>query len=143
MNDPIAIGFLVTVVGGVIVGLILYHVFGIGKQTTDGGRGGRGGNAKVKGANGIAIGGRGGAGGPGGNGGDGGHANVVGDDSLAMGGEGGEAGQIDRGGRGGRGPLHVLMEDHPEKAKEIFERFGITEEEAKTIGRGGDGASPS
>ena len=59
-----------------------------------------------------------------------------------MGGEGGEAGQIDRGGRGGRGPLQVLLEDYPEQGKEIFETFGISEEMAKKIGKGGDGGVP-
>lgn len=104
--------------------------------------GGRGGNASVFGVNSSAIGGKGGGGGPGGKGGDGGDAHSVGDNSFTVGGEGGEAGQIDRGGRGGRGPLHVLMEDHPEKFKEISETFGITEEMAKTIGKGGDGGGP-
>lgn len=106
------------------------------------GLGGKGGNASVVGSNSTAIGGKGGAGGPGGNGGDGGSAEANGNNSFAMGGEGGEAGQVDRGGRGGRGPLHVLMEDHPEKFKEISETFGITEEMAKTIGKGGDGGGP-
>lgn len=104
--------------------------------------GGRGGNASAIGANSRAIGGRGGAGGRGGHGGDGGSAESAGDNSFAMGGEGGEAGQTDRGGRGGRGPLHVLMEDYPEKFKEISKTFGITEEMAKDIGKGGDGAEP-
>ncbi len=108
-----------------------------------GGLGGKGGNASAVGSNSAAIGGNGGAGGPGGNGGDGGSAETTGDNSFAMGGEGGEAGQADRGGKGGRGPLHVLMEDHPEKFKEISETFGITEEMAKTIGRGGDGGGPT
>lgn len=104
--------------------------------------GGRGGDAKTSGFNSRAIGGKGGGGGPRGKGGDGGHAEALGDNSFAMGGEGGEAGQIDRGGKGGRGPLHALLEDHPDEAKDIFEKFGITEEMAKTIGKGGDGASP-
>jgi hypothetical protein len=101
------------------------------------GQGGRGGNASVSG-NGTAIGGKGGAGGPGGKGGAGGDAHVDGE-GFSMGGEGGEAGQQDRGGKGGRGPLHVLMEDYPEKFKEIAQRFGVTEDMAKKIGKGGDG----
>jgi hypothetical protein len=140
LNDPWIVGIGVTV----IAGLILYYVFGIGKPIKDDNqKGGRGGDAKVHGLNNAAIGGKGGGGGPGGNGGDGGGAEVVGDNSFAMGGEGGEAGQIDRGGKGGRGPLHALMEDYPGKYKEISEKFGITEEMAKTIGKGGDGAGPS
>ena len=101
------------------------------------GQGGRGGNAIVSG-NGTAIGGKGGAAGVGGNGGDGGDALIDGD-GFAMGGEGGESGQIDRGGKGGRGPLHALMEDYPEKFKEVAKVFGVTEEMAKKFGKGGDG----
>ena len=61
------------------------------------GRGGRGGDATVRGS-GVAVGGPGGGGGvPGaGSGGDGGSAAVA-CDGLAMGGEGGEAGQADHG----------------------------------------------
>lgn len=105
------------------------------------GQGGRGGNASVAG-NGTAIGGRGGGGGISGKGGDGGNAHIDGS-GFAMGGEGGEAGQKDRGGKGGRGPLHVLMEDHPKEFKEISEKFGITEDMAKEIGKGGDGGGQS
>lgn len=104
---------------------------------TSSGQGGRGGNASVLG-DGTAVGGRGGGGGIGGKGGDGGDAHIAGN-GFAMGGDGGEAGQEDRGGKGGRGPLHVLMEDYPEKFKEISEEFGITEDMAKEIGKGGDG----
>lgn len=104
--------------------------------------GGRGGNASAIGSNSTAIGGKGGQGGPGGKGGDGGSGEGVGDNVFVMGGEGGGAVLADRGGVGGRGPLHVLMEDHPEKFKEISETFGITEEMAKTIGKGGDGGGP-
>jgi hypothetical protein len=103
--------------------------------------GGRGGNASAVGSKSTAIGGKGGAGGPGGHGGDGGSAEAAGDNSFAMGGEGGEAGQANRGGKGGRGPLHALMEDHPDKFKEISDRFGVTEEMATVIGKGGDGGS--
>jgi hypothetical protein len=35
------------------------------------------------------------------------------------------------------------MEDHQEKFKEISEKFGITEEVAKKIGKGGDGGVPT
>ena len=118
--------------------------FSGGVETSGGiNSGGRGGNATSIGQSSTAIAGKGGAGGPGGKGGDGGDAHAEGDHSLAMGGEGGEAGQKDRGGRGGRGPLHVLMEEHPERFKEISGTFGITEEMAKTIGKGGDGAGPA
>ena len=113
------------------------------KLSGDKSSGGRGGNATVVGSKGTAIGGKGGASGPGGKGGDGGDAHAVGDGSSARGGEAGEAGQADRGGKGGRGPLHVLMEDDPEKAKEILERYGISEEKAKEYGRGGDGSPPT
>lgn len=123
---------------GLLVAII--PIFLANKNNT---RGGRGGNAKVNDINSTAIGGRGGSGGPRGKGGDGGNAEAIGPNSFAMGGEGGEAGQVDRGGMGGRGPLHVLMEDHPEKFKEISKTFGITEEMAKTIGRGGNGGNPT
>jgi hypothetical protein len=127
-------------VSGIIVGLILYHVFGIGKKDKIRvNRGGPGGKASSLGKNSVAIGGKGGRGGVGGHGGDGGSAIAVDDNSFAMGGEGGEAGGENGGGKGGRGPLHVLMEDYPEMFKEISEQFGITEDMAKKIGKGGDG----
>jgi hypothetical protein len=106
------------------------------------GKGGKGGDVKVRGNNNTAIAGKGGGGGLFGKGGDGGSVEGEGDNIFAIGGEGGEAGQLGQAGKGGRGPLHVLMEDYPEKAKEIFETFGITEEMAKTIGKGGDGETP-
>jgi hypothetical protein len=96
------------------------------------GRGGKGGNARVKG-DGAAFGGRGGGSGVYGRGGDGGNAEIDGD-GFAMGGEGGEAGQIDRGGRGGRSPFEIL---------------GIPNEQLPDgswlwdKGRGGDGAGPT
>ncbi len=139
LNNPWVIGVGVTVIGG----LILYYIFGIGKTKKVEHNGGHGGSAKATGQNSSAIGGKGGGGGPGGKGGHGGSAETFGDNSFAMGGEGGEAGQLDRGGKGGRGPLHALMEDYPDKAKEIFSTFGITEEMANRIGKGGDGANPS
>jgi len=126
---------------GVVVAIVIPICLSRKKHETN--NGGRGGNVKASGVKSTAIGGKGGGGGPGGKGGDGGDAEVVGDNSFAMGGEGGESGQINRGGKGGRGPLHVLMEDYPDKFKEISENFGITEEMAKTIGKGGDGAGPS
>ena len=113
---------------------------GLDKFANQRGKGGKGGNALgIKG--GKAIGGRGGRGGIG-KGGDGGSATSIGGGSFSMGGEGGEAGQKERGAKGGRGPLHVLMEEHPEKFKEISEIFGITEDMAKKIGKGGDGGGP-
>jgi len=128
----------------VVAGLILYYIFGIGKKKeVENGKGGRGGNASVAGLNSTAIGGKGGKGGLIGKGGDGGNARVLGNNSFAMGGQGGEAGQKNRGGSGGRGPLHVLMEDYPEKFKEISKKFGITEDMARNIGKGGDGGNPS
>jgi hypothetical protein len=139
-SNPWVIG----VGASVIAGLILYYFFGIGKtQKVLEQKGGRGGDVKIIGKNNVAIGGKGGGGGPGGKGGDGGSSEATGDNIFAMGGEGGEAGQTDRGGKGGRGPLHVLMEDYPEKWKEISDKFNITEEDAKKYGKGGDGASPS
>ncbi len=116
------------------------YLFGISERDMNS-AGGKGGNAIAFGLSSTAIGGRGGGGGAYGKGGDGGNAEAYGDGVFAMGGEGGGAGQKDRGGKGGRGPLHVLMEDYPEKYKEISEAFGITEEEARTIGKGGDGGS--
>jgi hypothetical protein len=106
--------------------------------------GGTGGSVKIGGQNsGTAIGGDAGGGGPGGQGGAGGGVEIAGDNNgFVMGGEGGEAGQADRGGKGGRGPLEVLQEQDPEMAKEIMQTFNISEEEAKTYGRGGDGAGP-
>jgi hypothetical protein len=124
-----------------VIGIIVAIYFGLKPDDKKHG-GGRGGNAKTFGFNSTAIGGKGGGGGPRGSGGDGGHAESIGDNSFTMGGEGGEVGQLDRGGKGGRGPLHALREDYPEKAKEIFDKFGITEEMAKTIGKGGDGGGP-
>ena len=57
----------ITVIGGVVCGLILYYVFGIGRsKKLNDSQGGRGGNAKVIGSNGVAIGGKGGGTGPGG-----------------------------------------------------------------------------
>lgn len=115
--------------------------FGLDKLLNSGGKGGRGGSAA--GINGgKAIGGRGGRGGIG-NGGDGGNSTAFGEGSFSMGEEGGEAGQKNRGGQGGRGPLHVLKENFPEKFKEISEKFGVTEDMAKRIGKGGDGENPS
>jgi hypothetical protein len=125
---------------GVMVGIFI-PVYLAKKSNKEVGKGGRGGNAKATGLNATAIGGKGGGSGPGGKGGDGGSGEAVGDNVFVMGGEGGEAGQVDRGGKGGRGPLHILMEDYPERFKEISKNFGITEEMAETIGRGGDGAS--
>ena len=114
---------------------------GLDKFANQRGMGGKGGNALgIKG--GQAIGGRGGRGGIG-KGGDGGGATSIGEGSFSMGGEGGEAGQKKRGGKGGRRPLHVLMEEYPEKFKEISEKFGITEDMAKRVGKGGDGGGPS
>jgi len=142
LNHPLVVGIGVTLIAAFIIFIVkkIYNHF-FWKEKIDNHRGGRGGNAVTTGVNSTAIGGKGGGGGPGGRGGDGGKAEGSGDNSFAMGGEGGEASQADRGGKGGRGPLHVLMEDHPEKAKEIFKTFGITEEMAKEIGRGGDGDS--
>ena len=115
--------------------------FGLDKLLNSGGKGGRGGSA-VGINGGKAIGGRGGRGGIG-NGGEGGNSTAFGKGSFSMGGEGGEAGQQNRGGKGGHGSLHVLKEDYPEKFKEISETFGITEDMAKEIGKGGDGGDPS
>lgn len=127
----------------VIAGLILYHIFGIGKKNNiNSGKSGHGGNAIANGSKSTAIGGRGGKGGLG-KGGDGGDAFAQGDGSFSIGGEGGDAARNNRGGKGGRGPLHVLMEDIPDKFKEISESFGITEDLAKKIGKGGDGGNPS
>lgn len=109
------------------------------KNSISNGSGGRGGDAKVSGNDSTAIGGKGGGGGPNGKGGDGGNVEANGDNVFAMGGEGGESGQLDRGGRGGRGPLEVLINDHPEKWKEISKNFDLSEEEAKKYGKGGDG----
>ncbi|MFA5136012.1 MAG: hypothetical protein WC489_01305 [Patescibacteria group bacterium] len=110
---------------------------GLDRFLNPGGKGGMGGGAlSIKG--GWAVGGRGGRGGIG-NGGDGGKAKSIGKGSFSMGGEGGEAAQKNQGGSGGRGPLHVLMEEYPEKFKEISKKFGITKEMAKKIGKGGDG----
>lgn len=111
--------------------------FGLDKLLNPKGKGGRGGSA-VGINGGKARGGNGGRGGIG-SGGDGGSATAFGKDSFSQGGEGGDAGQNNRGGKGGRGPLHVLMEDHPEEFKEISEKFGITEDMAKELGKGGDG----
>jgi hypothetical protein len=135
--------WVIAIGGAFIGGLLLYYCFGIGKsQKIIEQMGGRGGDAKIRGKDGVAIGGKGGGAGLGGKGGDGGNSDGVGDNVFAMGGEGGEAGQEDRGGKGGRGPLHVLMEDYPEKFKEVAAQFGITEEMAKKYGKGGDGAPP-
>jgi hypothetical protein len=163
ITNPWFVGIGVTVIGG----LVLYYGFDIGKnapsknynltsQHQSGGitageiniiaesnsNGGKGGDASAVGTNSTAIGGKGGGAGPYGKGGNGGDASVVGDNSFAMGGEGGEAGQYDRPAKGGRGPLQVLMEDFPAKWKEISKTFGLTEEDAKKYGRGGDGAYP-
>lgn len=134
-------GFLAFIALIVAVITIFVAIHLAKKSNKETGKGGRGGNAKATGSNATAIGGKGGGAGPGGKGGDGGNGEAVGDNVFVMGGEGGEAGQKDRGGKGGRGPLHVLMEDYPEKFKDISNKFDITEEMAKTIGRGGDGAS--
>ena len=139
LNNPWIIGIGTPV----IAGLILYFVFGIGKsKKVIEQNGGKGGDVKAVGENGVAIGGKGGGGGPGGKGGDGGSSEGIGDNIFVMGGEGGEAGQANRGGKGGRSPLHVLMKDYPDKYKEISKTFGITEEMAKKYGKGGDGANP-
>lgn len=96
------------------------------------GQGGAGGSAHV-GGSGMAIGGRGGGGGPGGAGGAGGGGSVAGD-GVVIGGDGGEAGQVDRGGRGGMSPL---------------QRMGVPNEKLPDgtwlwdRGRGGDGGNPS
>jgi hypothetical protein len=134
-------GFLVFV--GVIVGVvaILVSIYLAKKSNKGVNKGGRGGNAKATGLNATAIGGKGGGAGPGGKGGDGGGVEAIGDNVFVMGGEGGEAGQKDRGGKGGRGPLQVLIEDFPERWKETSKTFGLTDEDAKKYGKGGDGAS--
>jgi len=146
------------IISGIIILFILVIIFykkikqiwfeipffkgGIETHTQENWKGGQGGNAKAGGSKSTAIGGKGGNGGPWGKGGDGGNAETTTDNSFVMGGEGGEAGQIDRVGKGGRGPLHVLMEDYPEKFREISDNFGITEEMAKKYGKGGNGKSP-
>lgn len=146
LNNPLVNGIAATVIGGVIVGLILYYFFGIGRSPKDvESKGGPGGSVKIGGQNnGTAIGGNAGGGGPGGQGGAGGSVEISGDnEGFAMGGEGGESGQVDRGGKGGRGPLQVIMEVHPEVWREISHTFGITPEDAMKYGRGGDGAGPA
>ncbi len=135
--------WIITIGGGVIVILILYYIFGIGKQKSDLSKGGRGGDALASGINSTAIGGKGGGSGPGGQGGNGGNAEANEDNSFVMGGEGGESGQIDRGGKGGRGPLHVLMEDHPKEWRKVSKIFNIKKEDANKYGKGGDGSSSS
>jgi hypothetical protein len=107
--------------------------------------GGAGGSIRIGGENkGTAIAGKGGSGGPGGSGGIGGAVEIDGDNTgFIMSGEGGEAGQLDRVAKGGRGPLEVIMENDPEKWKSLQKTFGLTEEMARTIGKGGDGASPT
>lgn len=133
----------VTVIGGLIISSISYMFSVRNEKKIKLNNGGHGGNAEVTGSNSVAIGGKGGGGGPGGRGGDGGSGKATGDNIFVIGGEGGEAGQLDRGGKGGRGPLHVLMEEYPDEFKEITKTFGITEKMAKTIGKGGDGGDPS
>lgn len=95
--------------------------------------GGKGGDAKAIGKNSVAVGGKGGEGGPGGKGGDGGTASVIGDNSFAMGGEGGEAGQTNRGGRGGRSPIEILGIENRKLPDGTF---------LWDYGRGGDGGNP-
>jgi|SRR3989344_1988998 len=125
----ILIGLMIAIGGG----LILYHVFGIGKTNKPVHKGGKGGDAKVSGNNSVAVGGIGGGAGPGGKGGDGGSAEVVGDNAFAMGGEGGEAGQADRGGRGGRSPLEILGVPNTKLPDGTY---------LWDYGKGGDGADP-
>jgi len=71
--------------------------------------GGKGGDAKVVGDHGVAIGGDGGADGLGGPGGPGGDATVEGFKGRAVGGRGGDAGKEKwQGGKGGRSALEAL-----------------------------------
>jgi hypothetical protein len=94
--------------------------------------GGEGGSAKAN-RGGMAIGGRGGAGGHLGPGGAGGSTEAT-DDGFAMGGEGGEGGRLDRPARGGRSPLEVLgiPDEQLADGTHLWDR-----------GRGGDGGGPA
>ncbi|MDR3417917.1 MAG: hypothetical protein P4L83_17225 [Nevskia sp.] len=68
------------------------------------GQGGKGGDTKVFGSNGIAV------GGPGGKGGDGGGGEAHGDNAKVFGSEGGQAGQAGgQGGRGGRSGAELVV----------------------------------
>lgn len=125
--------WVITIVSGLVVGLILYFVFGIGKTKKLTSGGGKGGNVKVEGNNSVAVGGIGGGDGPGGKGGDGGGVDAKGDNVFAMGGEGGEAGQADRGGRGGRSPMEILG---------VPNRKLPNGTHLWDYGKGGDGAGP-
>ncbi len=116
-----------------IATIIISIYFGLKSKNKNSG-GGRGGNAKVNGANSTAIGGLGGGGGLYGKGGDGGSAEVVGNNGFSMGGEGGEAGQLDRGGRGGRSPMEILGIKNTQLPDGTF---------LWDYGRGGNGSGPA
>ena len=86
-------GFLLFAVATVVAGIWTVWKHREGRRQSKGGespRGGRGGNASVRG-NGTALGGRGGRAGDLGHGGAGGHANVAGS-GTAIGGDGGDGG---------------------------------------------------
>ena len=133
MNEFLLHPWTIAIGGTVVATLIIYHLFGIGKNSKNISSGGKGGDAKVSGKNSVALGGIGGGGGPGGKGGDGGAAEAIGDNAFAMGGEGGEAGQVDRGGRGGRSPLEILGIPNTQlpDGTHLWD-----------YGKGGDGAGP-